>query len=525
MIANEHRLDRLVSELRAGRIGRRDFMRGAAALGLSMGIVSPLVAQETPKRGGRLRVGMVGGGTSETLDPNRSLNEIDIARTHVLFDQLTDIGPGGEIVNVLAEEFSPNADGSVWKIRVRSGVTFHDGSPLRAQDVAYSFRYILDPETKSQGAKELTFLQPQNVRAVDDTTVELELDQPIVMLPVVLSSRAIYMFKEGTKDFEQPIGTGAFKFEKWTRAERSLFSRHDGYWRNGRPHLDELEIIAIDDASARVNALAAGQIDALAHLDPKLAKVVEANPNLETLNKPSGVYTCQYMFVDVPPFDDPMVREAMRLLVDRQQIVDNALLGFGRVGNDLSNWFDTDYAGELPQRAHDPEKARDLLKKAGHDNLSISLATSDVAVGMVDSSTLIAEQAKQAGVTVNIDKAPADQYWSTHYLQTPFGCTHWGYRPLDSQIAQGMNSNAPFNETHWMREDFDKLTNEARKTLDEGKRRELWVAAQTMLWEEGGYIIWGFLDNLDAHANKVKGLEGSVVRPLGWYAFEDVWLA
>ena len=88
-----------------------------------------------------------------------------------------------------------------------------------------------------------------------------------------------------------------------------------------------------------------------------------------------------------------------------------------------------------------------------------------------------------------------------------------------------MNSNAPFNETHWMREDFDKLTNEARKTLDEGKRRELWVAAQTMLWEEGGYIIWGFLDNLDAHATKVKGLQGSVVRPLGWYAFEDVWLA
>ena len=444
MIANEHRLDRLVSELRAGRIGRRDFMRGAAALGLSMGIVSPLVAQETPKRGGRLRVGMVGGGTSETLDPNRSLNEIDIARTHVLFDQLTDIGPGGEIVNVLAEEFSPNADGSVWKIRVRSGVTFHDGSPLRAQDVAYSFRYILDPETKSQGAKELTFLQPQNVRAVDDTTVELELDQPIVMLPVVLSSRAIYMFKEGTKDFEQPIGTGAFKFEKWTRAERSLFSRHDGYWRNGRPHLDELEIIAIDDASARVNALAAGQIDALRPSGPETcesgggqSEPRDAEQALGRLHVP--VHVCRR-----PPFDDPMVREAMRLLVDRQQIVDNALLGFGRVGNDLSNWFDTDYAGELPQRAHDPEKARDLLKKAGHDNLSISLATSDVAVGMVDSSTLIAEQAKQAGVTVNIDKAPADQYWSTHYLQTPFGCTHWGYRPLDSQIAQGMNSQCAF---------------------------------------------------------------------------------
>ena len=525
MASKEHHPDRLSSRVRAGRIGRREFVKGTAALGLSMSVVGPLAAQETPKRGGRLRVGMVGGGTSETLNPNRAVNEVDVARTHVLFDQLTDVGPDGEIVNVLAEEFSPNPDGTLWKIKLRSGVKFHDGSPLRAQDVVYSLRYILDPDTRSQGAKELTFLRPQNVRAADGTTVELELDQPIVMLPAVLSSRAIYMFKEGTKDFERPIGTGAFKFEKWTRGERSLFSRHDDYWRSGQPHLDELEIIAIDDASARLNALAAGQIDALAHLDPKLASVVEANPNLETLDKPSGVYTCQYMFVDTAPFDDPRVREAMRLLVDRRQIVDNALLGFGRVGNDLSNWFDTDYAGALPQREHDPDKARALLKKAGHENLNVSLATSDVAVGMLDSSTLIAEQARQAGVTVSIDKAPTDQYWSTHYLQTPFGCTHWGYRPLDSQIAQGLNSDAPFNETHWKREDFDKLTNEARRTLDEGKRRELWVAAQTMLWEEGGYIIWGFLNNLDAHATRVKGFKGSVVRPLGWYAFEDVWLA
>lgn len=525
MTSNEQRLSDLVAKLRTGRIDRRQFIMGATALGLSMSAIGPLAAQETPKRGGRLKVGMVGGGTSEHLDPNRSVHEIDLARSHVLFDQLTDIGPDGEIVNVLAEEFSPNADATVWKIKLRSGVVWHDGSALRAQDVAYSLKYILDPDTKSQGKSELYFLQPENLRALDDTTVELRLDQPIAMLPTVLTSRAIYMFKEGTDDFSQPIGTGPFKFEKWTRGERSLFSRNDNYWQDGKPYLDELEIIAINDPSARLNALVAGQIDVLAQLDPKLASVVKSRPNLALLNKASGVYTCQYMFVDTPPFDDPRVREAMRLLVDRQQIIDTALLGFGRVGNDLSNWFDPDYASSLPQRPYDPDKARALLKQAGHDNLTVNLATSDVAIGMLDSSTLIAEQAKRAGVTVMIDKAPTDQYWTTHYLKKPFGCTHWGYRPLDSQIAQGINSDAPFNETHWYRDDFDKITNEARKTLDEAKRRELWIEAQTMLWEEGGYIIWGFLNNLDAHTDKVKGLTPSVVRPLGWYAFADTWMA
>ena len=154
----------------------------------------------------------------------------------------------------------------------------------------------------------------------------------------------------------------------------------------------------------------------------------------------------------------------------------------------------------------------------------MSLATSDVAQAMLGSSTLIAQQAKQAGVTINIDNAPTDQYWTTRYLKSPFACTAWGWRPLDSQIAQALNKAAPFNETHWTNDKFEQLTNQARRTVDQAKRHELWLEAQKMLWNDGGYIIWGFANNIDALSKKVDGIVPSVARPLGWYNFNNAYL-
>ena len=510
---------------------RRTLVKGAlvggAALMLPQGaFAAPAATRATEARfGGRLRVGMVGGGASETLDPNQQVNEIDTARSHILFERLTDFRPDGSIYNQLAEEFSANKSATVWKIKLRDGVHFHDGSRFGADDVVYSLRYMLDPKTKSQGGSELRFLKPQNVRKLDRLTVELRLDGPNALIPGVLSSRAIYMFKRGTTSFDKPNGTGPFKFTSWTRGERSLFSKHKDYRIARRPYLNELEIISINDPTARLNALGSGQVDAIQNLSSGLVPAVIGNSKLRILNSRSGVYTCQTMFCDTPPFNDVRVRQALRLAVDRPQLVANALGGYGTVGNDLACYIDPDYAKGLPQRQHDPEKAKSLLAQAGQSNLTLTLATSDVASGMLSSSTLIAQQAKAAGITINLDNAPTDQYWGTRYLKSPFACTSWGYRPLDSQIAQALNKSAPYNETHWFNEQFDGITNQARRTLDSKKRHALWVEAQTMLHDDGGYIIWGFLNTLDAYSAKVHGLVPSVARPLGWYTFTNVYLA
>ena len=477
-----------------------------------------------PKRGGTLRVGIVGAGASETLNPNKQSPEVDLFRAHLLYERLVDFAPDGSLFNQLAQEFSASKDARTWKIKVRPGVVFHDGSPLTADDIVYSLRYIMNPKTASAGQSSLSFLKPQQVRKLDKRTVLLALDTPLATIPTILSARSLYMFKAGTKSFDVPNGTGPFKFKSWKAGERSLFVRHDGYRKHGGPYLDAVEIISINDQAARFNALAAGQIDANVSLDSKLIPRVEANPKLRLMNIPSGVYNAFAMWTDTAPFNDVRVRQAFRYVIDRKQMINIALGGQGKVGNDLACWLDPDYAGAIPQRAHDPEKARSLLKAAGKENLTVDHYTSDSASGQLQSSILFAEQAKQAGITVNIRQRPASDYWSAEYNTHPFWTSNWGYRPLDVQIAEGLNANAPYNETHWKRPDFDKLTTQARRTLDTKKRHELWVAAQQLLWDEGGYILWGFLNNVDAVSAKVRGITPSRVRPLGWYTLTDAYL-
>ena len=352
----------------SSELSRRTFLAGAAAGGASLLSRFPQArAEDAPaaKPGGRLRVGMFGGGSSETLDPNLSNTDIDIARAHVLFERLVDFNPDGSLFNQLAEEFSPSSDGSVWKIKLRSGVLWHDGSPFTSKDVVYTLRYVLDPANKAQGGADIAFVKPDKIRALDPLTVEITPEQPIAVLPTSLSSRALYMFKEGTKSFDAPIGTGPFAFKSFKRGERSLFVRNPHYRTAGRPYLDELEIISINDPTTRLNALIGGQIDAMMYVDAKLIPVAQANPGIKLLIANSGTYPGQVMQTDAFPFDDNRVRQAFRLMINREEMIKVALGGYGKIGNDLACPFDPDYAREIPQRAYDPDKAKFLIKQAG----------------------------------------------------------------------------------------------------------------------------------------------------------------
>jgi peptide/nickel transport system substrate-binding protein len=499
-------------------LSRRGLLAATAAGGVALAL--PASAARAAS-GGKLRVGIVGGGSKETLDPHQVVTEIDIARARCLFENLTDYAPNGAIVNRLASGFSSNKAATVWKVKLRRGVKFHDGSALTADDVVFSLRRITSPKNKLQGAGDLPFLKPGAIRELDASTVELRLTQPIADLRTPLAARAIQIIKNGTTSFDKPNGTGPFTLVSFQRGQRSTLAPFKGYRTHGGPKLDELTLISIDDSSARANALIGGQVDAIVNLDAKLVPTVSGNSKLRVLQSKTGGYTPQTMLVTAPPFTDVRVRQAFRLMIDRKQIVQNALGGFGTVGNDLACPYDQDFA-HLPPREHDPEKAKALLKAAGQEGVTVSLYTSDAAAGMLESSTLIAEQAKQAGVTITLDRVPADSYYSDKYLKAAFGCSQWSQKPLDTQILQALDSKAPYNETGWRNAAFDKLTRTARRTLNPARRKELYVEAQRMLYDEGGYIIWGFPNLIDAASSRVHGLKSSSARSLGYYDFLDV---
>ena len=518
---------------------RREAVRRAAvgALALSLPGLAPAAAHAAtaasgPKRGGRLRVGMVGDASSETLDFNRVVDEIGSTRLNNLYEGLFTWDKTGKTVNILAQGASSNQDASVWKIKVLPGVLFHNGKTMTADDVVYSFHYMLDPKNNSLA---LTILKPivkaANIRKLDRYTVEFRLNAPNSLFPDMIADRLFKIIPSGTTAHQlanAPIATGPFKFDSWTRGERSLFVRFNDYHMHPLPYLDELEIISINDPTARLNALVAGQIDALGQLDFTLAPIVKANPKLQLMNIQGATYTNFCMQGNRPPFNDVRVRQAFKLMTDRKQMIATALSGYGRIGNDIPSWFDPNYAANLPQQAYDPEKAKALLKAAGHEGLTVSLSTSDVAPGMLASSTVLAEQAKAAGVTINLKQWPTSSYWASGYIKPawPMACSNWGGRGLAAMFAWVYQTGAPDAESAWPQTDpqWQVALRKTLATTNKGKLHTALIDLQQQLWEKDGEIIWAFLSNVDALSSRVKGLPPSVMRPLGDYDFKLAYL-
>jgi peptide/nickel transport system substrate-binding protein len=522
------------------RLTREDVLRGAltgaaalssANLLTNFGVDIAQGATPKPKRGGHLRVGIVGNGSGETLDPlTRSLGEVDVARTRAIFEKLTDFDKTGKIVNQIAQEFSSNNDATLWKVKIRKDVFFHDGAQLTADDVVYSLRFILDPANRARQRSALAHLNPAKIRRLDQFTVELGLDAPYATVPVPFSSNGTSIIKDGTRKEQlesPPIGTGPFKFQSWTRGERSLFVRNDNHRIHNGPYVDQLEIISITDNTARVNALMGGQIDVLGALPFEFARSLAKNKKFVVLNVRGATVIPFTMYVDTPPFDDGRVRHAFRYMVDRNQLVKNALLGFGHIGNDLFAPIDPLYAHEIPQIPYDPERAKALLKAAGQSKLSVTLTTAELAPGFVEAATLLVEQAKKVGVTIKLEVAPTAEFFNSYWLNPskPFNSSQWGYRTLENQVATCLRSFSPSNETHWKRKAFDQFVDDARQEVNPRKRRDYWVRAQRYLWNQGGYIIWAFPNNVDAYAARVQGMNGSPVRALGLYNFKDAYFA
>ena len=196
-------------------------------------------------------------------------------------------------------------------------------------------------------------------------------------------------------------------------------------------------VIDFPDDTARVNALLGGQIDAMTDVPPAQVAVVNGHSGTKVLESPSAAWTPICMRVDAAPFTDVRVRQAMRLIANRPQMVAQALSGHGKIGNDLYAPFDEAFAKSLPQRVQDIEKAKSLLKAAGQEGLTVDLQSTNGALGMNEGAQVFAQQAKAAGVTVNVKILDSGAFYGDQYLKWPFSTDFWGSRNYLSQVAAG----------------------------------------------------------------------------------------
>ena len=458
-----------------------------------------------PKKGGSLRVGTVGGSAKETTDGQLGgMTVPNVALTHCMYDSLLTWSNDYAIENLMAEEVSVNGDASVWTVRIKDGVEFHNGKTVTADDIIWSLKRVIDPKDPKTGAASLATLKPSGMRKVDERTVEFTLTEANAVFDEALGYYINCIMPQDW-NAETPIGTGPFKLTQFSPGEQFKFVRNENYF-GQVPWVDDLTIIEFADATARVNALLGGTVEAISDLPSAQIKVIEAS-GMKPLDAKTGAWQPIYMNLTAKPFTDVRVRQAFKLIPDRPTMIEQAYAGFGTLGNDMYAPFDPGYPTDIPQRAQDLEQAKSLLKQAGYSDLSVTLVTSDaVGSGVVAAAQVFAEIAKGAGVAVKVDKVESGVIFGDRYLSWPFSQDFWYTHNYLSQVTTASLPTAPYNATHWADDAWLKIVKEAFRTGDVTKRNELIAEAQKIQFDNDGLIIWSFNDQMDGYSPKIGGV-------------------
>lgn len=473
------------------------------------------------KRGGVLSHGATGGGLKDTLDAHFPVTNPDIARCNNLYEPLLFWDDNYEIQPALATAVTSNKDATVWTVELRDDVVFHNGKDMTADDVLFTLGRLIDPDNPAPAGADLAnLLDLKNAKKLDDHTIELPLTEPYAVLDQLLAEYTAGIVPSDY-DPSKPVGTGAFRADDFQPGTMTKFTRWDQYW--GDPAwVDDLFIYNFADDAAKVNALLAGQIQTLDNLPSYLVDSIGKQGSTALIAE-TGAWVPFTMRVDREPYKDVRVRQALRMLVDRQQMIDQALNGYGFVGNDLYSPFDPAYAKDLPQREQDIDQAKSLLKQAGQEGLQVELNTSTaVGAGGVESATLFVDQARKAGIDVRLIKTDPNIFYGDRYLSWDFAQDFWNTRNYIPQVAQSSQSNSPYNETHFDNAKFNELYKQAKREPDEAKRTQLLQDCQKIEYDEGGYIIWGFKQQVDAYSNLVQGMQPSRYLPCGSFKFQRV---
>jgi peptide/nickel transport system substrate-binding protein len=518
-------------------MSRRDALRmlgvagvAAAGAGSLFGAAGKVFADDETataakgKPGGRIRVAGMSSSTADTLDPAKGALSTDYVRHFMFYNGLTRFDRHLVPQLELAERID-NDKAKVWTITLRKDITFHNGKGLTAADVVFSLTRHKDPAT---GSKVLPLMaQFSEIKATGPLEVQITLSSPNAELPSILAVSHLLIVPEGTTDFSQGIGTGPFKVKEFKPGVRSISVRNTGYWKPGLPYLDEIEFIAIADEPSRVNALLSGDVHMINEVNPRSTQRIAASTGHRVVDAPSGNYTDLIIRQDQMPGQNADFTQAMKYLLDREQVKSAVFRGYAVVGNDHpiapgSRYHNT----ELPQRGYDPEKAKFLLKKAGMEKITMPLVCSPAATGSVDIAVLLQQSAKSVGLNLNVNRLPSDGYWSNHWMKHPLSFGNINPRPnADVIFSQFFQSTAPWNESGWKNEQFDQLLMLARGETDDAKRGKMYGDMQTLVSENCGIGIPVFISNIDGVDQRIKGYSSNPLGGFMGYMFsEQVWL-
>jgi len=504
-------------------IKRRHVLMGLAA---TTALPSLSFAQSSgPVAGGTLKISH--STRIATLNPFILSGPAEYPCIDMIYSRLTRIGFDSQPQPDLAESWEASPDATEFTFFLRAGVTFHDGSPLTADDVVATYEAILNPDIPSAATSVLDMIV--SVEAVDDLTVRFTLAAPFADLPYSTAhSNACIVSRAALDDLTAletvANGTGPFKLETYDSARIVRMVKNEDYFVEGRPYLDAVEMMLFPDLAAETANFLSGTTDVMLTVQQADYERIAASAGIEAQRVNSGRYVCVVMRQDAEPWNDVRVRKALAKAVDRELLVAIILEGLGRPANDSIVAPELEYATEKPEITYDPEGARALLAEAGYpDGINLTLVASDRPAIRSQMAIVIQQTAAAAGFNLEIQTMPHDTYLANAWMKAPFYIGYWGMQPtIDATYNLLLTSEASYQDTEWKNAEFDALINAGRSTTDEAERVRIYAEAQALELEDTPYIVPFFEDVLTASSTETKSWQ---VAPISRYFYiENVWL-
>lgn len=511
-------------------LNRRSFLKTVALTGLSLTAGGTLLANASdaaaPKKGGHLKLGLSGGASTDSLDPATYISAFALCLSRSWGDTLVETDPKtGDALPGLAESWTSSPDSKVWTFKIRKNVKFHDGSMLTAEDAAQTLRRHSDANSRS-GA--LGFLSALSDISVKDGNLVLGLNEANVDLPLILNAyHLVIQPGGGIKNPDAGISTGPYKIVSFEPGVRALLERNKDDWNGDRGHTDSVELLVMNDVTARTAALTSGRVHLISQLSPKTVPLLEKVPNVQIVNVPGRGHITFPMRCDTGPFTNRDLRMAIKYAIDRERMLKTAMGGFGTIGNDFPiNSTYPNFPNEIEQRAYDPDKAAFYFKKSKYDG-GIVLQTSDaVFAGAVDAALLLQASAEKAGIKIEVKREPEDGYWNNVWRAAPFCMSYYGSRLTQDLMYSTENlSGSATNETYLANPALDTLLKTARAEKNEDTRKQLYHDAAVIVRDEGGSLIPIFNNYISAKLKSVEGYIEDVGNDLSnGYVASRVWL-
>lgn len=470
-------------------INRRTLLKStaaAAAIGSFCTIPSRMMAQGADT--------IIIGKAEEAVgwDPAMVTASSSFELMAAVYENLIIFDDAGQPVPILAESWE-QPDDKTYVFKLRSGVTFHNGAPLTAEDVKFSFERLMDPDAGSVWASQ--FEPVESVEATDELTVTITLKQSFgPFLAVLTAGYASILPNSPDTDFmTEMIGTGAYKIVEHVKDTHTTLAAHEGYWREGQPATPNLRYNIMPEESARLAAVRTAEINLTTMVDPVSIDTAKADDGVVVLEQDTSDYYLLGLNTAVAPFDNLAVRQALSLAIDRQAIIDSVFFGAGHLSGPivptLGDWANP--IEDLPNYTVDRDAAKALLEEAGASDLTFSITVGANRTEFVNIALVIQDQLKEIGVTVELDQVEWGTFidkWVERDFQSFVSFNGSGNDP-DRALYPALTTGGSVNAFQYSNPELDELLEKGRELSTFEERLPVYQEAEKLIAEEAPLIF------------------------------------